>query len=286
MLSDSEIERREKQVKALIDQYKLGSQLYHYTSVHALYGILKSHELWLGNTGTMNDGSEITNFIRKLQKALINVLPLDRHEECNTYFDGVYKRIKSEYPFAFCLSRLRDNAAQWERYADGAKGVCIVFNTENLLKLLFYCGGIFAPIFYNDNIEDHDHYKILRKYFTGGELPEFDNEKGQIDTMVVCGYVHKHESFDTEQEIRASTLWTDTLKYSSEDYIVINGQIKRVLKFNFEEACKGESVDFQELIDKIIIGPRSEQNKYELEKFVEKCGFSNLKIEKSDCPLR
>lgn len=286
MLSDSEIERREKDAKAFIAQYELGSQLYHYTSVHALYGILKSHELWLGNTGTMNDSSEITGFIEKLQKALIADLPPDKHEECNTYFDGVYGRIKSEYPFAFCLSRLYDNAAQWERYADGAKGVCIAFNTENLLKALWYCGGIFAPIFYNYNIKDHDHYKILYKYFTSGELPEFYNEKGQIDNMIVCGYIHKHESFDTEQEIRVSTCWKDTLKYSSEDYIVINGQIKRVLKFNFEEVCKGENVDFQELIDKIIIGPCSEQNKYELENFVEKCGFGNLKIEKSDCPLR
>ena len=38
-------------------------------------------------------------------------------------FNEINNRLQDEYPYAMCLSLLNDDVAQWERYADNAKGI-------------------------------------------------------------------------------------------------------------------------------------------------------------------
>ena len=304
VLTEIEKKGRIENIPSLKKSYRLGQSIYHYTTAHALYGILKNQELWLGSTASMNDKKEVIFFVEQLEEALLADLEEEKQQvACRTYFENVKNRLKQEYPFALCLTRLYDNAAQWDRYADWGKGVCIALNTEKFLTLMYYSDGAISPVFYDYDVRNHDHYRILKKYFTTGNLSDF-KEKGQIDNMLLCGYFHKHESFCTEEEIRLSTMWGHILSCSYKDFEVINGKIKSILKLNLKEVCKKEvdgiermgeeekvkeiNLVFQSLIDQILIGPRSEQNEEELKSFLEACGYDILakKIKKSDCPLR
>lgn len=290
MRSENEIKIRDKDIDARIINHNYGESLCHYTSISALYGIIQNQELWLGNTATMNDKSEIKYFIQKMQNAIQNDICLEKLNACDCFFDKVFKRIDNEYPFAISFSRLKDNAAQWERYADNANGVCIEFNTKRLMNLFYYSNGrlLFNEVFYEMNARKHKHYKILTDYFNSNQLNEFNSETGEIDNLIACAYLHKHESFCTESEVRLCNLWNYTIDESTISFELINGRIRKILKVSLDKLCIKEDIDFEDLIDRIVIGPRSEQNPKELQEYLYNCGLNKLakKISLSECPLR
>lgn len=271
-----------------IDKHKYGKYLYHYTSTATLHSILKSKQFWLGNTATMNDKKEVKYFFELLQGALRESIPSDKLSQCDSFFQKVYVRIDNEYPYAMCFSRLEDDAAQWERYADNAEGVCIIFNTKNIMRAFYEKYLLFEEVYYNFDIKQHQHYKILYDYFTSEKLNGFSNETGQIDNAIACGYCHKHCSFRSEQEIRAVTLWNHIPKYAIVETECVRGIIKKFLKFDMEKRCTEVGLAFEDLFEGIVIGPRYAQDIGSLQSFVEEKGFSSLKgkISKSVCPLR
>lgn len=189
-----------------------GKYVYHYTSIAAFYGIIKNKELWLGNTSSMNDKSELLGFTSKIQSNLKKELP-DKHNEIKEYFDLVSNRIRNEFPFALCFSTLNDDAAQWERYAQNATGVRIAFDIKVLLTLIQGIGFIFNEIFYDSPIKENLHYALLKNYFDTGILYEFSSEKSQIDNLILTASLHKHKSFVSEKEYRLEFLSNEIKKY-------------------------------------------------------------------------
>lgn len=286
--STNEIAIRNHGVENRIARHNYGERIYHYTSVTACVGILSKKELWLGSTATMNDKSEIVYFIKKLQNAVLEDLDPDKHDYCKSFFEKIYSRLKNEYPYAICFSTLNDNAAQWERYADDAHGVCVAFNTYKLLSLFYFSNAFFFEIFYQGDIKQHDHYGILIDYFNTGKVKTFGSEEVEMDSLIACAYMHKHESFNTESEIRLSNLWNRQIDGAEFSFEMINGKIKKVLKISLDKLCSDENIDFEDLIDEIIIAPRSEQNEQELKEYLEslECHKLSNKITKSQCPLR
>lgn len=271
-----------------INKHKYGNYLYHYTSIATLHNILQSKQFWLGNTATMNDKKEVKYFIELLQRALCENIPSDKLNQCDSFFLKVYARIDNEYPYAMCFSRLEDDAAQWERYADNAEGVCIVFNTKNIMCAFYEEYLLFGDVYYDFDIKQHQHYKILYDYFVTGKMNGFSNETGQIDNAMACGYSHKHRSFKSEQEIRAIILWNHIPKHAMVETECVRGIIKKFLKFDMEKRCTEVGLTFEDLFEGIVIGSKSAQDIGSLQSFVEEKGFSSLKgkISKSDCPLR
>lgn len=61
-----------------------------------------------------------------------------------------------------------------------------------------------------------------------------------------------------------------------------------MLKISLNNLCKKENIDFEQLIEGIVIAPRSEQNELELKEYLESLGYKKIsrKIVKSQCPLR
>lgn len=275
-------------VDKCINKHKYGNYLYHYTSTATLHNILKSKQFWFGNTATMNDKKEVKYFIELLQETLYENIPSDKLSQCDSFFQKVYARIDNEYPYAMCFSRLEDDAAQWERYADNAEGVCIIFNTKNIMCAFYEEYLLFGDVYYDFDIKQHQHYKILYDYFVTGKLNGFGNETGQVDNAIACGYSHKHRSFRSEQEIWAVTLWNHIPKHAIVETECVRGIIKKFLKFDMEKCCTEVGLAFEDLFEGIVIGPKSAQDIGSLQSFVEEKGFASLKgkISKSDCPLR
>ncbi len=288
MRNQSSIDIREEEVNKRIVEHHYEPNLYHYTSIASLVGILSKKEIWLGNTANMNDKKEIVDFIEKLQGAVSKDINPQKIDKCKTFFEELYSRLRNEYPFAISFSTLKDNAAQWERYADDAHGACIVFDTSRLLNLFWYSGAFIYEVFYQYDIRQHKHYKILKDYFNTGKLEKLSNDAGEMDNLLGCAYLHKHESFCTESEMRLSTLWGQKIAESKYDFEVINGKVKKVLKVSLEKLCAEENIDFEDLIDSIVIAPRSEQNELELKEYLVFLGYKKLanRIMKSQCPLR
>lgn len=285
MRKENDLTIRDLHVKKLISKNNYKPQLFHYTTMDALYGITKNRELWLGSLSSMNDQSEITDFLHKLQEAVSQNITNEKKLLCDNFFTAMYCRLENEYPFAMSFSELSDNAAQWERYAKNATGACVVFNTSAIMKLFTYNRVLFNRVFYSYDICNHAHYKILSEYFNDGILSEFQEEKSLVDNILACGYLHKHSSFETEREIRMVTLWGHKINHSDIHFELINNQIRKILKVSLNDLCTEEGILMEELIDEIVIGPRASQGITEMREFLKSINL-NIKVSESTCPLR
>lgn len=267
-------------IKKRVDDY--GEYLYHYTSLNTFLSMIRSRELWLSNTGTMNDRKEITHFIEMLQRELAEY-------QRNDFFCKIYEQIPKQYKYAFCLSTEKDDAAQWERYADTAKGVCIVFKVEELCKCLYgYSDFMFNRVFYDESIINNDYYKLLKNYFETGKIQVYNSEDDLIKFLIYSGNLHKHRSFMHECEVRITTI--DNKRQYGVDYQLkeISNVVKKVLILKPDIMGHKKGSSFEKLIDKVIIGPRSQQNVAILQEYIYSNGLYELadNVIQSQCPLR
>ncbi|MBO4433607.1 MAG: DUF2971 domain-containing protein, partial [Clostridia bacterium] len=262
--------------------------IYHYTSIQTLYRILTGKEFWLGNTSSMNDKSEFSHFAGVLKSELIKDVP-EKQLEIKEYFKNVNARIQKEYPYAMCFSVLNDDAAQWERYANNATGVCIGIDLSVMLDVFYYfpyC--ILNKVFYENHLKEHDHYFVLKNYFLTDNMLEFSDKQGQIDNLLFCSALYKHKSFSAEQEFRLAILRNSNAPGSSIGFSENDNQIKKVLKLDMNTLCANSGYKFEDLFKSILVGPRSMQSVADLKSYCAELQYKKLanNIRPSDCPLR
>lgn len=272
------------QLKREIEKGKkiYGENLYHYTSMNTLFGMVKNREIWMSSTGSMNDRKETSYFIEMLEKALASY---DRKD----FFEKIYNQIPLNYKYAFCLSTQKDDAAQWERYGDSAMGVCISFNVAELYKCIYGNSDImFNLVFYGDSVTEEKYYKIVKEYFETGKIDIYASEEELVRQLIYAGNLHKHKSFKNEYEVRLTTL--DNLKQYGTEYALkeIGNVVKKVLILKPDAMGNSMNTGFEKLIDEIIVGPRSQQNITILSQYMISHGLFDLanKITISECPLR
>lgn len=283
-LSSMDIKVRENRSDIAVANY--GNTLWHYTDFNALDGIINKKEIWFGSAANMNDKEELSGFLSELKREVLADITKENISKANSVFSEIENRLILEYPFIFCLSRARNDAAQWERYANCGKGVSIVFNTKLLCKLIFYNHFIMNEEYYGYKAKKHKMKTLLIQYIQDNIIDGFSNLTGLIDNLLLCAMVHKHESFAAEQEVRLAPYFVKDnnphLQYK------IGSTIKRVYVVDLADLCKKENIDFADLIDAIVVGPNSQQNIEDLRWYCKQIGLSQLasKISKSDCPLR
>lgn len=259
-----------------------GDRLYHYTSLNTFLSMIRNREIWMSSTGSMNDKKETAYYIEMLENELSEYGRKD-------FFEKVYAQIPLSYKYAFCLSTEKDDAAQWERYADSARGVCISFNVEELCKCVYgYRDIMFNRVFYNDSVIDDHYFKIIKKYFETGKIDIYSSEEELIKQLIYVGNLHKHKSFKNEFEVRITTMDNKSqhgMKYALKE---IGNVVKKVLILRPDIMGSSKGTCFENLIDQVIIGPRSQQNINILQQYILSNGLNNLanKVTVSDCPLR
>lgn len=283
---------RTRDDRAAKDARRYGKQLYHYTSLHTLFEIIKCEELWIGDTATMNDEMELRDFAERLKKAILHDFPHQR-PEIKRLCESIDNAIVDGYPFAMCLTTNSDDAAQWERYADSATGACIIINTNTLAKLFHHHSGYLSEVFYGTDIRQHDHYRILSEHFANSRWCPFETESAWLSNLAATASSHKHLSFSTEKEIRMIVRSDCVDLYNNDgvfrvEYEFIRNQIKKVLKVNLDALCQRERISIEELFDGIILAPKSLQQINIFKEFLRDYEFYRLaeNVHQSKCPLR
>ena len=134
----------------------MGGIFYHYTDFQALDGILRCAQLRVNNVLRMNDSAEMRHFMGRLSRAIVKRLEdageADRARAVRELFR---EELEKEYSaFAACFSFRRDDAAQWERYGNRGRGVCIAFRGE-LLRQMAAGPLSLHTVFYEDDMTGH-----------------------------------------------------------------------------------------------------------------------------------
>lgn len=268
--------------------------LYHYTDFHALNGILCDRELRVNNVLNMNDAEEMQLFMRGIFSAVQQRLEAGGELEKAWQLQKMYETLKKdcfEYSaYAACFSSYRDDAAQWERYANRGTGVCLGMRREILQKMT---GGAISmqQVFYQDDMKTHPLVGIIHDLVL--ESSEFSENNTALWDRVREAWRNsasfKHPSFSSEHEIRLVVM-----PFNAEDfdvkprYHVARERIKKFYPLNLDIMCRKANVTIEELISEIIIGPQSTQSLPILQDYLRDLSFEELATHVclSDCPLR
>lgn len=258
--------------------------LYHYTSISAFCNMLDTNEFWFGYTKNMNDSTEVVGFLRRIVSRLNEDFPIETSRKAEIVkLIGETEKMAHVYIMSF--SKVEDDAAQWERYADNATGVCLKINTSILAKACeenkFWLKEV-RYLFDDKSNDDYEcNYRQLANYIENGATYNNKSLSLIIFELWLTGVYHKHPSFQSEREVRFIKyihIEDDIYRFSKTNIV------KRMFVFDF----KKYGIKIDEIIDEIIIGPRSQQSIDELKMYIESKGYTELsnRIGHSSSPLR
>ena len=119
---------------------------YHYTSVSALYEIVRNKTLLLSGVQSLNDMEEASYSVEDFERDFKTLYESKKYDFINYLYEKAFLPKKLDFeelakpeidPFVFSVSERRDNLAHWDRYADLRKGVCIGIDVTKLQKISF-----------------------------------------------------------------------------------------------------------------------------------------------------
>ena len=266
--------------------------LYHYTDFQALDGILRCAQLRVNNVLNMNDSAEMRHFMNRLSAAIVDRLRREGRPDQALQIEALFAReVKKEYSaFAACFSFHRDDAAQWERYGNRGRGVCIAFRRECLQKIARGALSLQA-VFYRDDMEGHPMVEVFCALARAGvELSPADPAvRKALRDAWACSVSFKHPSFATEYEMRLVVSPFDHIEFGVRPcYHVSKERIKKYYPLDLNSMCRDIGVGLEDLVEEIIIGPDSTQSLSILQDYLRDNGMPSLaeRVSLSGCPLR
>lgn len=268
--------------------------LYHYTDFAALDGILSNSELRLNNILNMNDASEMILFMNGLCKAVSGMFRDNGDWERAEWTEKIFSEEKEQEfvysAYAACFSRYRDDAAQWERYANRGQGVCIAFR-EDLLRTMAIEPLSLQTVFYQDEVGSHELVDTLYQLICQNECPlKMTREiRETLNHAWAASAAFKHPSFASENEVR---LVVSPFEHGYFDvkprYHITKERIKKYYPVNMLELCRIAGTKLQDVIVELIIGPESTQSVPILQDYLTDLGYADMarQVTHSACPLR
>ncbi len=268
--------------------------LYHYTDFQALDGILRSAQLRVNNILNMNDAAEMRYFMSGLCDAVAGRLESEgdegRAEAVRELFREELKQEFTYSAYAACFSLYRDDAAQWERYGNKGRGVCIAFQGKHLQRMARGPLSL-QTVYYQDDMAAHNLTRVFYRLVKKKEelLPDSPDIKRAMDYAWSCSAAFKHPSFLSEREVRlvVSPLVKETLDIQP-CYHITAERIKKYYPLNLKDMCGEIGAGLEDLVAEIIIGPESTQSGSILQDYLRDNGLGGLagRVSLSNCPLR
>jgi len=266
--------------------------LYHYTDFQAVDGILRCAQLRVNTVLRMNDSAEMRHFMNRLCTAIVERLEAGGDRERARQVKALFREeLKKEYSaYAACFSFHRDDAAQWERYGNRGRGVCIAFRRDYMQKMAKGALSLQA-VFYQDDMAGHpmveEFCRLIRE---GRPLSDEDPEiREAMRAAWACSVSFKHPSFASEYEMRlvVSPFGKDGLDVEP-CYHVTKERIKKYYPLDLRAMCGEIGIGLEDLVTEIIIGPDSTQSMTIFQDYLRDNGLRALaeRVSLSDCPLR
>lgn len=270
--------------------------LYHYTDYQALDGILRQAQLRVNNVLNMNDAAEMRYFMDGLCDAVAGRLEGDGdHERAEWVRELFREELKKEFfysAYAACFSLYRDDAAQWERYGNRGRGVCIAFLGE--ISPEDGPGRLVPP----DSLLPGRHG---RPQSDRRLLPAHEKEGKAAGRREGTGYQESHElCLELFRGVQAPFLFLraggaagglPSVKEFfdvSPCYHIAVERIKKYYPLDLMDMCQKAGIGLEELVPEIIIGPESTQSRSILQDYLRDNGLKELaeRVSLSQCPLR
>lgn len=259
------------------------STVYHYTDVNGLIGIITSGCIRATHVNRLNDASENIHGFKLVHDHVSQNMP----KASKSLFEIILSEFQSVDTYVACYSTEDDQLSQWREYTGSQVGYCMGFETSQMATIDDRLPPLEAVIYKEHQVTNLLDRLLERvnEFFTinptFGEV-ELGHVLGTVSAMlnsIAC--ITKHPKFDEEKEYRhiyqpgktglSLSPCFKSGRFGLTSYVEIN-----FLKPNFVP------------LKSVTISPCHDFDleKKELEIFLQKKGYENIKIEKSSIPLR
>ena len=270
----------------------MDSIFYHYTDFQALDGILRSAQLRVNNVLRMNDSAEMRHFMGRLSSAIQRRLEEGGDRGRAKAVAALFREeMEKEYSaYAACFSFRREDAAQWERYGNRGRGVCIAFRGPLLRRIAAWPLSLHRVFYADDMTGHHMVERFCQLARSREELTGEDPEVGRaVRDAWACSVAFKHPSFSSENEVRLVVAPFEDEEFAIKPcYHVSKERVKKYYPLPMRDMCQRVGASLEDLVAEIIIGPESTQSPAILRDYLRDNALPSLaeRVSLSDCPLR
>lgn len=262
---------------------------YHYCSVDTFYNILQTGTIRFGNPLNMNDSAEIIWLLKMVKDFVSKIGKYNSILESWDLIENISRNLLQEMdcPYIFCLSKDKDVLSQWRSYADDGKGVAIGFNVGLIEEKYFLYG--------TDVIYDKEkQYEIISQKIREDDLMKLNNAVKKGDSAEIyrksqklVSYILqdatrcKNPAFQEEKEYRLYCGYNKGYNRPKEKNISeIKFRVNDCSIIPFRELCfKGLEYN---LINNIVVGPKSSINDRNLWLFLENNGINWIEFDSKE----
>jgi hypothetical protein len=263
------------------NEEEVPTQIFHYTSMQGLLGIIETKKIWATNLAYLNDKTEFVHArdmfvsaISKLKEEIEKSEPKKAQPALSLYdfsdsseqktrspktsfledIVEILKYSKKGYPYYVCsFSQVPDQLSQWRGYCQNTYGFSIGFDYSKLKENADRKKFTFTKCIYDPDEQNN----VINEFIEKQIKPEFDNlTNDNLKDVTVKTVMHiwnilpilKNEYFQEEQEWRLICFKEDI----PNDLINFRqGKTLLIPYYEFELANESEELP----IDSIIIGP-------------------------------
>lgn len=283
--------------------------LYHYCSSEAFLSIVKARSLWLSSLSLSNDyreGKIVSCIIDKL--ATEERFSSEEKDVMQNSLDFIFDIVDG---FGFCMSEKKDLLSQWRGYANDATGFSVGFSVEYLRALcsddffeknsyikiskVLYdskdCEDAIAPVFHKikELVEKEEFGKGIgesrRRYGRHDRVDVYDLEgkvvaprlSSTVLRLLSKLFVLKSDAFHEEKEWRL--IYDFFKKGNSECSFRVVGN--RIIPYKEINLIQFKMVDIAPIVE-VVIGPKNMTPLYVIKSLLEKNGFANVEVSRSN----
>lgn len=255
-------------------------RLYHYCDMKAMNSIVSTGQMWVTDALTMEDQSEIiygheiaAGIIAERKEDDSPFYPFDRIDTTKTR--DVFRQWCTHIG---CFSSSLEISHQWQKYADGGRGVALGFET---IALQQWCQSRKIPLFqllYDRTKQE----KLLREFL---HLATKIGHRLKPKKEEVDAYIHS-------ATIRLSTfiMWLKSPDYSCEaEWRVLAIQKKaggayRRVRHPAGRCCFELPLCNPETLREVVIGPENSENESVVRNLLTSSGFHDVLVRRAPCP--
>lgn len=116
--------------------------LFHYTDLEGLRGILDSKQLWMSHMSSLNDPLEVEYGQKIIYDEINKRLIEEDNRDVRTFYDSIKQTISGfgktlHHGFISCFCEDSNLLSQWREYSDRGGGYCIGFNFNSTTRGAF-----------------------------------------------------------------------------------------------------------------------------------------------------
>lgn len=281
-------------IEKYVNAYSKNREIYHYTNIEALIGIIQNRGFWLSNVKYLNDSEELINGIKLSIKIVDKLLTKKMYKPFYEVLVGVKEELNNleliKYIASFSLNG--DSLEKWRAYANSKDGVSIGFDFNKKLSYPLFQSKAFrlSSVIYDDRIKS---YILLKQIANSFDLYIKDKNRDKeyyIKTLTKNLGSHfvnfKNHHFLEEQEVRIET---DNLAFfKQKQYRVKNSEIIIPYVCTYDTIIEPSKRDELLPITKVVVGPVSNQKitMESIKEFLQDYGYNPDIVVKSDIPYR